>query len=51
VWVNPDDIHQWHELDDEARETIAPDYPALIVDHSERREQALTMFETARGED
>jgi len=44
-------IHSWHELDAETRETHAPDYPAPIVDHSERREQALAMFERARGED
>jgi deoxyribodipyrimidine photo-lyase len=29
----------------------APDYPGPIVDHSERREAALSMFERARGDD
>jgi deoxyribodipyrimidine photo-lyase len=28
----------------------APDYPDPIVDHSERREEAIAMFEAARGE-
>ncbi|MFB6118439.1 cryptochrome/photolyase family protein [Halosegnis sp.] len=49
--VNPETIHSWHELDDTARTSAAPDYPAPIVDHSERREQALAMFKRARGED
>ncbi|ELY68951.1 cryptochrome/photolyase family protein [Natrinema versiforme] len=45
-----DDIHDWHELSDDDRERIAPDYPAPIVDHGTRREQAIAMFERARGE-
>ncbi|WP_276260987.1 cryptochrome/photolyase family protein [Haloglomus litoreum] len=49
--VNADDIHSWHELSRSEREQLAPEYPAPIVDHSERREQALAMFKRARGED
>ncbi|UPW00014.1 DNA photolyase family protein [Halorussus gelatinilyticus] len=49
--ASPDDIHGWHELSDAERERIAPDYPAPIVDHSERREEAIAMFEAARGDD
>ncbi|MDZ7746058.1 MAG: deoxyribodipyrimidine photo-lyase [Halobacteriales archaeon] len=49
--VDADTIHSWHELSDEEREAAAPAYPAPIVDHSERREQALAMFKRARGED
>jgi deoxyribodipyrimidine photo-lyase len=47
----PDDIHGWHELSDEERERIAPDYPAPIVDHGERREEAIAMFERARDDE
>jgi deoxyribodipyrimidine photo-lyase len=49
--VPPGKVHAWHELDDEERDALAPDYPAPVVDHSERREEALAMFERARGED
>ncbi|MGB9985887.1 cryptochrome/photolyase family protein [Salarchaeum japonicum] len=45
-----DEIHGWNDLTPEERDEIAPDYPDPIVDHSERREQALEMFQTARGE-
>ena len=48
--VDADLIHEWHELSPTQRRRTAPDYPAPIVDHSERREQALAMFERARGE-
>ena len=48
--VDADLIHSWHELSQAERDRVAPDYPAPIVDHSERREQALAMFEAARGE-
>lgn len=48
--VPADTIHSWHELDPGTREMHAPGYPAPIVDHSERREQALEMFERARDE-
>jgi len=43
-------IHEWHELDAAERNRHAPDYPAPIVDHAERREAAIAMFERARGE-
>jgi len=49
--VPGEQIHQWHELTPTQRRRTAPDYPAPIVDHSERREAALAMFERARGED
>jgi len=49
--VPADEVHAWHELNDERREELAPEYPAPIVKHSERRESALSMFEKARGED
>jgi deoxyribodipyrimidine photo-lyase type I len=47
--VPAETIHSWNELDDSARKRHAPDYPAPIVDHGERREQAIEMFEVARG--
>jgi deoxyribodipyrimidine photo-lyase len=49
--VPADAIHSWHELDPGTREMHAPDYPHPIVDHSQRREEALAMFEKARGDD
>ena len=49
--VDPDVIHEWHELSETQRRHAAPDYPSPIVDHSKRREQALAMFKRARGED
>ncbi|MFB6207252.1 MAG: deoxyribodipyrimidine photo-lyase [Haloglomus sp.] len=49
--VDADAVHSWHELSDEERDDIAPDYPHPIVDHADRREQALAMFKRARGED
>jgi deoxyribodipyrimidine photo-lyase len=48
--VPADVIHSWHELDEGARRMHAPDYPAPIVDHSQRREEAIAMFERARGD-
>jgi deoxyribodipyrimidine photo-lyase len=48
--VDADTIHSWHELSDAERTAAAPDYPAPVVDHAERREAALAMFEAARGE-
>jgi len=48
--ADPDAIHSWHELSLSERGRAAPDYPAPIVDHGERREEALAMYETARGE-
>ncbi|WP_231183915.1 deoxyribodipyrimidine photo-lyase [Haladaptatus sp. DYF46] len=47
--VPPEKVHEWTELDPDEREDLAPEYPAPIVDHSERREMAITMFENARG--
>jgi deoxyribodipyrimidine photo-lyase len=49
--ASPKAIHEWHELTDFERQRVADDYPAPVVDHSERREQALAMFEAARGDD
>ena len=49
--VDPEVIHGWHECSPTQRERTAPEYPAPIVDHSERREQAIAMFERARGDD
>ncbi|WP_137287026.1 cryptochrome/photolyase family protein [Halorussus salinisoli] len=49
--ASPEDVHGWHELDPDEREQVAPDYPAPIVDHGERREEAIAMFEDARGDD
>ena len=48
--VDPDVVHSWHECSALQRRNAAPDYPEPIVDHSERRERALAMFEAARGE-
>ncbi|MFB6295327.1 MAG: deoxyribodipyrimidine photo-lyase [Halobacteriales archaeon] len=47
--VPADAVHSWHELDPGTRRMHAPDYPDPIVDHAERREEALAMFEAARG--
>jgi len=48
--VDPDIVHSWHECTPTQRHNVAPEYPEPIVDHSERREAALSMFERARGE-
>lgn len=48
--VPAEKILGWHDLDDEERESLAPEYPAPIVDHGERREDAIAMFERARGD-
>ncbi len=48
--VSPADIHRWHELEENRRVDLAPEYPSPIVDHQDRREAALSMFERARGE-
>jgi len=45
-----DEIHGWHEVSPAERERIAPAYPAPIVDHADRRERAIELFERARGE-
>jgi deoxyribodipyrimidine photo-lyase len=49
--ASAEEIHGWHELSVADRRRIAPDYPDPIVDHSKRREQALAMFQRARGEE
>jgi deoxyribodipyrimidine photo-lyase len=49
--VDADAIHDWPNLSAERRAELAPDYADPIVDHSERREQALAMYKRARGED
>ena len=48
--VDPEIIHSWHECSLTQRRQSAPEYPDPVVDHSERREEALAMFERARGE-
>ncbi|MFB6172688.1 MAG: deoxyribodipyrimidine photo-lyase [Haloarculaceae archaeon] len=49
--ATPDQVHDWPSLSPADRERVAPDYPAPIVDHAARREQAIDAFERARGED
>ncbi|QLD85049.1 deoxyribodipyrimidine photo-lyase [Natronomonas halophila] len=49
--TDPETIHSWHELSEDEREAAAPDYPEPVVDHGERREEALAMFKRARGEE
>lgn len=44
--VDPETIHAWNELD----ERPDTDYPDPIVDHAARREEAISTFERARGE-
>ncbi len=48
--VDPSIIHSWHERSLTERRRAAPEYPDPIVDHSERREEAMAMFKRARGE-
>ncbi|WP_276250754.1 cryptochrome/photolyase family protein [Haloarcula rara] len=43
-------IHEWHEASLTQRRSAAPEYPDPIVDHSQRRETAIEMFEVARGD-
>jgi deoxyribodipyrimidine photo-lyase len=49
--ASPDKIHGWHELDLRERKDAAPDYAMPVVEHAERREEAIEMFEAARGDD
>ena len=49
--VDADTIHEWDELSPVERARVDTDYPEPIVDHGERREAALSMFEAARGDD
>jgi deoxyribodipyrimidine photo-lyase len=44
-------VHDWAEASLATREKHAPEYPAPIVDHGDRREQAIAMFERARDDD
>jgi deoxyribodipyrimidine photo-lyase len=46
--VPAEQIHRWHELGPTQRQQLAPEYPPPIVDHSQRREEAISMFERAR---
>nr|WP_276254636.1 FAD-binding domain-containing protein [Halovivax sp. TS33] len=46
--LEPDTIHSWDELEPADRPDVA--YPAPIVDHAKCREEAIAMFERARGE-
>ncbi|MFD1587396.1 cryptochrome/photolyase family protein [Halorientalis brevis] len=46
--VDPDLIHDWPSLSPTQRRKAAPEYPDPIVEHSERRERAIEMFEHAR---
>jgi len=48
--ASADEIHGWHDLEPAERERIAPAYPAPIVEHADRRERAIELFERARGE-
>ena len=48
--TDPKIIHSWHEASLTQRRNAAPEYPDPIVDHSERREAAIAMFEAARGD-
>lgn len=43
-------IHAWPSLSGEKRDEVAPAYPDPVVDHQERREDALEMFRRARGD-
>ena len=49
--LDADEIHGWTDMSDEERAELDVDYPDPIVDHSERRDEALAMFKRARGED
>lgn len=45
--IDPETIHSWHELE----EYPDTEYPVPIVDHAERRKEAIAMFERARGKE
>ncbi|THE64795.1 deoxyribodipyrimidine photo-lyase [Salinadaptatus halalkaliphilus] len=47
--VDPEQIHEWHELSTDERNRLAPSYPGPIVDHAERRELAIERFEQAKN--
>jgi len=44
-------IHEWPDLSLTERQRTAPGYPAPIVDHGDRREEAIELFERARGDE
>lgn len=48
--VPPAIIHDWPTLEPDTRAKHAPDYPPPIVNHHERREETLEMFQQARGD-
>jgi len=48
--VPAEQIHDWPELDQDVRDELASDYADPIVEHSERRELAIELFEAARGD-
>ena len=48
--VPTDVIHGWNDLDAADRADATPDYPAPILDHASRREEAIELFEAARGD-
>jgi deoxyribodipyrimidine photo-lyase len=49
--VPADQIHQWPDLSPTQHARTAEDYYDPIVDHAERREEAIAMFEAARGDE
>ncbi|WP_435117115.1 cryptochrome/photolyase family protein [Halolamina sp. C58] len=49
--LDAEEIHGWVEMSDAERAEVGVDYPDPIVDHGERREQALAMYKRARGEE
>ncbi|MFB6070770.1 MAG: deoxyribodipyrimidine photo-lyase [Halanaeroarchaeum sp.] len=49
--VEAETIHSWPDLSPEERREVAPEYPAPIVDHGDRRTAAIEAFERARGDD
>jgi len=49
--VPAETIHSWGDLDAGTRTMHAPEYPDPIVDHGQRRERAIELFERARGDD
>jgi deoxyribodipyrimidine photo-lyase len=49
--ADPEIIHEWNDCSLTQRRNAAPEYPDPVVKHSERREEALSMFERARGDE
>lgn len=48
--ASAEEIHDWPELSPTERESVAPEYPAPIVDYAEPREVVISTFEDARGD-